>query len=373
MIVNGFNSDDYRYFKNKKTGKLYKFKNSSLNQLLFKTYIHDLNTEYPKDKLFDLIEFIKMQPPITFDADGYEDFHFKTDEYCLMTEWLEDRIFAKNIPIHLLFTTSETIKAHNLDKLSQIDDSEKIDINSIEFSNFLITLSSINNKFSLSNLKRMYKFNRGICFRLPFKQGEKWDLSKNIGLLFLIVNHNFVKLIYDCDEILGKEKEKIFYEQYKDNIPNTTLKYYKLNDNVKVKTPFELYNLYADVNICFCQYNKNNYDADGNIRYFYIKFYNTNNDLSHENNILQYATRLCQEDAIKNYTEDLEAEKLHKRELEALEYVKKHISKYKKGTNRNMTPLEFMESEQKKEREYLGKRLTKTLYKRMEYLKQQEK
>ena len=214
----------------------------------------------------------------------------------------------------------------------------------------------------------MYKFNRGISFTLPFKAGEKWNLTENIGLLFLMINQDFVKLTYECDEILGKEKEEIFYEQYKDNVPNTTTRYYKLKDDIKVKTSFELYNMFDDNNFAICKYNKNNYDKDGNIRYFYVNFYDGNSDIYCENNFLKYAIRLNQDDAIEKDNEDRNAEIQYERELEALEYVKKHISKYKKGTNRNMTPLEFMESEQRKEREYLGKRLIKTLYKRMEEL-----
>ena len=101
MVVNGFDSDNYRYFRHKETGKLYKFKNSSLNRLLFKSYLQDLNKEYPKEKPFDLIEFIKMQDEIVHECDSFNDFKFEANEYCLLTKWLEDRILTKDISVNL--------------------------------------------------------------------------------------------------------------------------------------------------------------------------------------------------------------------------------------------------------------------------------
>jgi len=374
VIVNGFDINDYRYFRDRTTGRIYKFKNEELNRLLFKCrlsymcFLKDLDVEYPKDKPFNLMEFIKMQKPITHNSDGYEDFHFRKDEYCLMTEWLEERIFCKNISINLLFVTSESIRAQNIEKLCHIDESEKLDINLIKNFNSLIPIELINsNQLKVSSLKKMYKFNRGISFRLPFKKGEKWVLSENIGLLFFMINQDFVKFLYDCEEILGNEKETIFYEQYKDNIPGTTIRYYKLKNDINLKTLAEIQNkLFYFFE--FCEHNQNNYDSNDNIRYISIEYCDTEDDISRESEILKYATRLSQEDAIRKYNEDLEAEKLHQKELEALEYLKNHMSKYKKGLNRNMTPLEFMEKEQRKEREYLGKRLVKSLNKRIEDL-----
>ena len=54
--------------------------------------------------------------------------------------------------------------------------------------------------------------------------------------------------------------------------------------------------------------------------------------------------------------------------MEAKEYVKKHKARYKKGANRNMTPVEFMEQEQVRERNSLEYRLVKCLEHRLNQL-----
>lgn len=114
-----------------------------------------------------------------------------------------------------------------------------------------------------------------------------------------------------------------------------------------------------------CRHNNNNYRSDGTIEYFYVDYGVGPSDSVAENELLKIADCLSQEDAISRYNMDIEATERYKLEQRALEYVKNHKAKYYKGTNRLLTPVEFLQQEEAKERQGLGIRLVKSLNKRI--------
>ena len=114
-----------------------------------------------------------------------------------------------------------------------------------------------------------------------------------------------------------------------------------------------------------CKHNPLNFNEDGSVKYFYIEYRDSLLNIAAEEELAKIATPLSREEAIEKYKEDIIAEEKYRLEQEAQEYVRTHKARYNKGSNRLLTPIEFMEREQQRERNELGMRLVKTLRKRM--------
>lgn len=373
VSINGFDSDDYRYFRNKSDGTIKKYTTEMIRSSLFSTnltYSLDVGrnyqiTEFPKNKPFDLIEYIKMQKPIVFMHD--EELRFKLDkeDFFFITEWIAQRIFSDEVPNWSLLFSNESYKEKNLKKMNMVQEDEVFDIN---IANNSINMSLIPFSQTLTNPKCILQFTHRIEFSMPCKKGEVWTFD-NPAILFILLNQSFLKEMCQSEEILGLEKEHIFWDEYKDNVPGTKIKYYKIKEGFSfnklsqlsgdIPSSKEKYNgycstyinWYARLNIC--RHNPNNYNEDGSFRYFYVEFPDTDKDAVVEEQLSIIADRLPQEETIKRYAEDQEFYERHKKEQEAEEYVKKHMKRYMKGTNRVMTPIEFMEfEEERKKRDY---------------------
>lgn len=380
--VNGFNSDNYRYFRNKSDGTLKKYTAEMLKKSLFNwNFTNSLNeerryqmVEFPKDKPFDLVEYIKMQPPIVLTNDGELEFTLDKDEFFFITDWLAERLFSDEIPTWRLLFSCESYKERNMQKLNMIESDEVLAINDKSTSD---SMSIIPFSKSIIQPKIAFKFTHGIKFAMPYKKGEVWSFD-NPAILFLFLNQSFLKDMCQSEEILETEKDQIFLDEYKDNIPGTTIKYYRIKDEFKFDNLRQLasdipcskdkYNGYCSTYINWyaslkvCKYNPNNYNEDGSIKYFSVEFPDTDKDRIIEEELAKIAERLPQEEAIERFNEDQASYAHHKKEQEAEEYVRKHRKRYMKGANRTMTPIEFMEQEKARiERDHekiLAKKLT---------------
>ena len=387
MILNGFNSDDYRYFK-RADGSIFKYRNDQLASALFNyhflPYISPKSfciKDYPKDKPFNLAELIKMQDKVVFESNGSFNLYFEKGDYAIITDFLYSKIHSDEVLFNcLLLGEVKTIGMENEEKLSMIDEDENIDLSILDQlqSSSLTVPGTLNNLLTIkSKIRHIWKFNGGIKFIIPYKKGEVWNLTNpEVALCFL--NQGFINCMVNSSEILDEEKLKLFEAEYKDNIPNKKIRYYKLKDSVHfteswhICDPFVLRDVGLNEFDCIpadclrlCKSNPSNYNPDGSIKYIGVEFYDGSGDIALESQALQIANRLSQSDAIERYEDDLKAYELDRRKKEADEYVKKNKARYNKGQNRFMTPLEFMEHEEKKEKAYLGNRLVKALNNRI--------
>lgn len=384
MECNGLNSNNYRYFRNLETGKIIKYSNEYLGLQAFSSNFKNLVWEYvpgyqikpyPQDRSFNLIEFLKMQDPIVFAHDGDIYIRLGEDDLLIMDEWLKHKLLSDDF-----FSIFRSYREYNSDIIANITSEEIIPINGfLEGETTLITKNS--EIIAIEHIKNIFKFRNAIKFCIPFKKGEVWDFS-NIALLLTFLNQEFVRVIYQSEEVVGSEKEQIFESEYKDNIPGTTIRYYKVQDGIKVYNRRELIkkcmspenkyfilldNVYG-ANLKFCSQNPNNYNVDGSYKYFAVEYSDNESDIPIEEGFLRVGERIVQEEAVRCYKEDLIAYRKYLKEMEAKEYVKKHKARYKKGANRNMTPVEFMEQEQARERITLEYRLVKCLEHRLNQL-----
>lgn len=389
MKCNGFDSDNYRYFRNLEDGMIIKYSNEELKSKLFNDnfYLRVVSNienyqirEYPSDRPFNLLEYIKMQAPLVFKYSYILDLQFEKDEYCLVTNWLSDKLNTDEIIGWRLFSSGQTIREANQSKLEFIDEEEVIDVRTLGvvlgLDEILVESKELNIK---TNNINMYKFNRGISLTIPFKENEVWSLT-NPALSLALLNQKFISQMYRCEELLGTLKEQIFWEEYKDNVPGKLVRYYKLKDDVRVNKMSDLmgslslndlgYNYCSLVARCngkvnFCKYNPNNYNKDGTFRYIYVEYFDGVCDWIISREILKIADRLPYNEALEKHKEDLQAYEQYLREQEAIEYVMNHQKEYRKIANQMLTPLQFMTKEQERHEKELNRRLIRCLTKRM--------
>lgn len=132
MVVNVFDSDNYRYFRNKETGKITKYSSEALEIVLFsenfksrlREYAYEYEIKpYPTQKEFDLLEYIRMQDPIVFKYDYYLRANFDTDDFLFMTEWLNNKMNSPKITNKFL---GENIKDSNAEMFQKLYEGERI-------------------------------------------------------------------------------------------------------------------------------------------------------------------------------------------------------------------------------------------------------
>lgn len=397
MICNGYHSSNYLYFKvtNEfevnscfsvfsyfEPGKIYKIPKNVLSSLIFSECFFscfqkslddfEINLTNLKEP-FNIISLIESIPVLKVNRNCNTNFYFESKEYCVIDSWLKEKMNSQEMYISGIFNR-KTIQERNQEVFSYVTEEERIPIDFIEKQ-----LISENNTLPAERKHlSIYKFITGTPIHFWIYKGEELDL-KNPTIALALLNQNFLKFLGSSIEILGAEKEKKFIDDFKDYIPNSKRKYYKLKSDVKVTNIYKLKD-----ECCLDRYNHNykslivagwgqvgmyksnplNYDADGFIKYFYVDYTDSIADSAVEYEILKIADCLSQEEAIKKYEEDLKAQAIYKKKQEALEYVKLHKNRYKKGANRTMTPVEFMEKEQARERKDLGMRLVRSLQKR---------
>ncbi len=401
MECNGFDSSKFRYFRLKKEEDKYstsfivfpylkedmvfKMSEESLYENIFsRTFYrciqrHLENFEVKRlsnEKLFDIIEFLTMQDNLVIDADYQTEFSYETGSFCILDSWLKERMNDNGLYEKTLFSDPKSLAQRNAEVFNWVGDEERLSNDIIK--SYAITLRN-DLVSSNSNEVEIYKFKTDTPIYFNLHKGEILSLTNPVIALALI-DQDYLKLLANSEEILGEEKETYFQTDFKDFIPGTFRKYYKLKDNIRtnyindIRDPFRFQNLgcgfknslvggYCSVG--FCKYNHDNYRNDGTIEYFYIDYRASVSDSVVANELLKIADCLPQEEAIIRYNMDIEAKKRHQLEMQALEYVKTHKAKYYKGTNRLLSPVEFMLQEEAKERKGLGIRLVRSLNKRI--------
>lgn len=210
---------------------------------------------------------------------------------------------------------------------------------------------------SVHNLQELFKFRGPINgFKIPFQKEETWFLT-NPAVSFLLLNQEFIREMYASEEILGEEKEMIFYEEYKDNIPNTKIRYYEIKEDVLVTNAHELdsemgledfNHQYSSIilrmygTLLFCKENIENYRKDLTIKTFAILYNDSVHDRDLEEEIEKIAIRIPFEEALIKYKKDIETlnEKQERKEIEEV------ISKYKRKFHKShLSPEEFFKKE----------------------------
>lgn len=359
MIVNGFNSNDYRYFRNKETGTITKYSSESLERHLFsdnyknrlKEYINPYTIKpYPKDKPFDLLEFIRMQNPIVFKVESYLSVSFDTKDFFMVTRWLNNKMNSQKITNLFL---GYTIKVLNQEIFQKLWEGERIEIvkNSLEM-NEKQEMQSI--RTSLHTIQKLFQFKGPISgFKIPFSKDEVWHLV-NPAVSFLLLNQQFIRDTYASEEILGEEKEMLFYEEYKDNIPHTTIRYYELKEDVFVTKIHDLddelsledfHHGYESIilrmfgDLLFCKENICNYRNDFTVKRIAIKYYENIYDRRVETEILKIANRISLEEALLYYQEDQKVYQEVEKRKEAEELIFKYPRKFHKS---HLSPEDFL-------------------------------
>lgn len=391
MQCNGFNSDDYRYFyleqskdwagfTNWSYGKLQEngiikiskedlknrlFSDNYWNQIRPNIYEHEV-VEYPSDQPFDLFEYISMQKAITFKWDGVLTFHFDTGEYAIINQWLAQKMSSPTPLSRIL--PEETIANKNKHVLSMVYAEEKIPMKSLE--------DKAKKELSLEIQPQAFKFKESTPFYLECHLGESWPLT-DTSIFLSVFNQNFIRLLANSKEIVGKEKEELFLREYQDNIPNTTLRYYHVKNHIHIdkvsrlmdECSLENFGVGFDslivranaVMVDTCSFNRNNFLEDGSVKYFYVEYQDNFNDRIAEKEIKKVAIRLPYEKArqiemenniILKEKEDSQANTI---------YINKHKKQYDKFCKRN--PQGTHEDFIQKERKELALRLVKSLTK----------
>ena len=389
MKCNGFDSDNYRYFNLSKSGgfsgytnfsygelkdnDIIKLSNKDLVNLLFSNNYFALKDdiypchikEYPSDEPFDLEKNIRMQDAITFKRDGVALFSFGYGEYAFISNFMKEKMNSNMLSTKLLVDT--TIKEENERMLSLIKESEKVKLGN----------SSLKEEIVPCN-RQGYKFIKDICFELEYHKDEAWSLTEP-SLFLALFNQDFIRLLSNSTEIVGKDKEEIFLNEYQDNLDEMPIRYYQVKDDVKVDSLGELFDSLSFNNfdkdyhsivlrqntkmIDICKVNRDNFKEDGSIKYFYVTYDDDFSDRIAEREILKIAVRVPYKEALKRYKMDLECIKEKKLFDEAKEFVKKHKASYNKYSrkNKDVTPVDFL----LRERSMLEKRLVKALKNRL--------
>jgi len=401
MECNGFDSSQFRYFKliNKtdeystcfsvlpylKENMIFKISEESLYGNVFSgTFYRTIEKhlenfevkKLPNEEIFDVIKFLTLQDDLIIDADYQTKFSFGTYSFCIVDSWLKAKMNDGDLYEGTWFSDPKSLATRNAEVFSWVEESEKLS-NDIIKSQALTLLN--NSVLSNSGEVEIYKFKTDTPIHLNLRKGEVLKLTNPVIALALI-DQDYLKLLANSEEIIGEEKEKCFLEEFKDFVPGTLRKYYKLKDKIKTKDIYDISSQYRlnDFgcgystyfagwcgSINFCKYNTHNYREDGTIQYFYVDYHASISDSVVAKEILKIADCLSQEEAILRNNMDVEATERYKLEQRALEFVKNHKAKYYKGTNRLLTPVEFMQQEEDKERKGLGIRLVKTLNKRI--------
>ena len=401
MEFNGFDSSKFRYFKliregndysltscvfpHLKENMIFKISEESLYASIFsenfyrkiEKHLEEFKVKrFSNEKEFNVTEFLSLQDKLIINEDYQTKFTYDTGHFCIIDPWFKSKMKDDDLYIGTWFSDPKSLKQRNQEVFNMIMEEEKILSEKV----YQLAMNLCDNKqLTIENETEFYKFKVDTPIYFNFKKGEILDLT-NPAIALALINQNLLKLFVCSEEIIGEEKENAFVKDVKDFVPGTLYKYYKVKDNITIEKINDLCRTFINntfnCSYCsdlvgrygrvdFCEYNNANYRDDGTIEYFYVEYHAGISDSIIENEILKIADCLPQEEAIIRYNMDIEAKKRRKLELEALEYVKNHKAKYYKGTNRLLTPVEFMLQEEAKERKSLGMRLVRTLNKRI--------
>lgn len=224
--------------------------------------------KYPDDKPLDVIEYIKMQPNFQLTESTLFDSLITSDKVTYLTPKIIDRMLNDNEnSVALLNGGTENVSTYNKRQIINFDG--KIDYISVEdhIGKGFKTIDSgdeNDDKGDTSKIEAKPKttlaksekslpqiiagikpgFYKTDSSFLPLnfflKEGEIIDFSKP-DYTFLTVNQDFMRVLGRSTEITSiKKKSKIYNSEQRDCLPKTRIRYYRLKDDVDVKSLTQL-------------------------------------------------------------------------------------------------------------------------------------
>lgn len=372
MELNGFNSDDYIYLQfnndfedhnyiNYKKGQITRFSVEGLrNLLLDKKYYGDIIELISKENLtkYDLLPYQVYEGALVKEAGRINKVNIRSNDLIIVDDEFKRRFHSDRIGGTCLGAFSYN-KA-NKEELNKITRKETIynsKSKSLSQNNEALvclglqclgTSKNLDNLLKQNNIEKIYKTNYTFNLYIDTNTGDFLSFKfPSIALLF--INNKWARFVANT-HFLTPEKELEEFKKDFENRISCGRKYYKLNDNIKVKNIIDFknkdlfpedfnYETFFDKRITFFGWNElDDYDLDndGYIRYVWIK---NNKELEEE--ILKIAKVCNLDEANDHYEHFKQREKLEK---EAFHYYCNHKRVYKrmKKENPNLTYIEFM-------------------------------
>lgn len=278
-----------------KKGDIIKIYNSQLEDLVFnKTggILWDINYDqmsdfklekYPEDKPFNVVEYIKMQPNFQLNETTSIGSWISSDSAIYLTPKIIDRMLNDN-KNSIRFSDGSTENVSTYNKRNIINFDGKLDymgkgfkmigsggksddkgyINEIEATQ----KSEKNLSLLMARIKPGLYKTKSSFLPLEFflEKGEIIDFSKP-EYTFLTVNQRFMEALGKSVEITSiKKKSKIYDSEQRDFLPKTRTRYYRLKDDVNVKSLTQLQYMYmTSGEVQEIGHNFNRYRVKGNL------------------------------------------------------------------------------------------------------------
>lgn len=213
---------------------------------------------YPEDKPLDIIEYIRMQPNFTLKIKTELSAFMTSENGAYLTQDMIDRMFndSKN-HVELFSGKHENVSAYNKRILLEFDSKlsyhgkglkllgakkeDDISEDALEESTEIATqkeqtvVAAMKIKPGLYTTESSY-----LSLSFFLEKGEVIDFSKP-EWAFSVLNQRFMKVLARSEEITSlKKKSRIYERERKDFLPNSEVRYYRLNDNVSIKSLIQL-------------------------------------------------------------------------------------------------------------------------------------
>lgn len=425
MILNGVNSDDYIYLrvleKTRVPGSLVEYEPGTIIRINVKNLrkniwkwqvqtnlmqrVYDPKTFNYTDE-FIYLEFTpeeNLKPTAILPRELYSKVTVKEDfdivlpvqygDLLLINDWLSSKL-SSDVPFirfQMPFSSYLSVSQFNdeflrFGKLKSSDTPKEslalLGINT-EVMQYVPDEEYIKKAFPGNNI--ICKSGDSIC--LQFKKGEVIDF-KDPGLSLLFLDQDWVRCLLKTEYLKEDEKKQQFIADFSGWLPECNRRYYKLHDDLKIKSlndfmdpdvwetakriAPDLHNVFYNNYWRYSPYDNFDFDSEGYLRYVWCS-----EEIEFEHEIAKIATPVSADLGRIHYLHELNAKKLDlmKRTLEmrAKSYLKSHKSRYHKllRGNPNLTPVEFLEIEEKREQEtqkQFVRRLAIALNKRKEDL-----
>lgn len=266
VIINGDNIE-------LKKGDIIRIYNRELEDLVFNKkggILHDIGynpyeektclelVKYPVNKPLNIIEYLSMQPNFQLPRTTEISSWIVSDEYTYLTPKILEKVLndSKNY-VELYGGGHMNVSEYNKQqilkfdgKLNHIGNESKIPMLAMaekpddERDNIEMQNSTENSIETVSKMKSGLYSTKGSYLSLEYflEKGEVIDFSKP-EYAFSVLNQNFMKVLGVSEEIISpKKKFRIYKREQKDFLPRTETRYYRMKDDVNVKSLNQLQN-----------------------------------------------------------------------------------------------------------------------------------
>lgn len=252
-----------------KRGDIIKIYNSQLEDLVFRTAggilwyigygIYAINTsdfqlkEYPKDKPFDIIEYLRIQPQFQLQETTGIDVLINSREGTYLTPKIVDRMLndSEN-SVRLGSGRVESVSTYNRRQIINFDGKlnylgaglKMLGDGSENDNGDEITETKTSQRSEENLSEKIMRMRPGLYstdsssldLSLFLEKGEIIDFSKP-EYAFLAIKQNFMRVLTKMIEITNiKKKAQIYQREQKDFLPGTTIRYYRINSDVDIKS-----------------------------------------------------------------------------------------------------------------------------------------